>query len=124
MQKKRLIQLIHIARNELGMDEDTYRQMLQGLTGKASTKGMDTTQLNCVLESMKKKGFRVKPARKASSGLPLDNHPQSRKIRALWLEMAAQASSETVQSRRWRCGLNGKPASARYAGSAMSRQVA
>ncbi|HEC3748676.1 TPA: regulatory protein GemA, partial [Escherichia coli] len=26
MQKKRLIQLIHIARNELGMDEDTYRQ--------------------------------------------------------------------------------------------------
>ncbi|MCV4639548.1 regulatory protein GemA, partial [Escherichia coli] len=59
------------------------------LTGKASTKGMDTTQLNCVLESMKKKGFRVKPARKASSGLPLDNHPQSRKIRALWLEMAA-----------------------------------
>ncbi|EJA2263909.1 regulatory protein GemA, partial [Escherichia coli] len=25
MQKKRLIQLIHIARNELGMDEDTYR---------------------------------------------------------------------------------------------------
>ena len=89
MQKKRLIQLIHIARNELGMDEDTYHQMLQGLTGKASTKGMDTTQLNCVLESMKKKGFRVKPARKASSGLPLDNHPQSRKIRALWLEMAA-----------------------------------
>ena len=43
MTKQRLIQLIHIARNELGMDEDTYRQMLQGLTGKASTKGMDTT---------------------------------------------------------------------------------
>ncbi|GIZ56481.1 hypothetical protein ECTHUN287_23300 [Escherichia coli] len=57
MQKQRLIQLIHIARNELGMDEDTYRQMLQGLTGKASTKGMDTTQLNCVLESMKRKAF-------------------------------------------------------------------
>ncbi|UMS06100.1 regulatory protein GemA [Escherichia coli] len=89
MTKQRLIQLIHIARNELGMDEDTYRQMLQGLTGKASTKGMDTTQLNCVLESMKRKGFRVKPAGKASSCLPLDNHPQSRKIRALWLEMAA-----------------------------------
>ncbi|EMV3873297.1 regulatory protein GemA, partial [Escherichia coli] len=25
MTKQRLIQLIHIARNELGMDEDTYR---------------------------------------------------------------------------------------------------
>ena len=42
MTKQRLIQLIHIARNDLQMDEDTYRQMLQGLTGKASTKGMDT----------------------------------------------------------------------------------
>ncbi|HDJ1975263.1 TPA: regulatory protein GemA [Salmonella enterica subsp. enterica] len=88
MNKQRLIQLIHIARSNLQMDEDTYRQMLQGLTGKASTKGMDTTQLNRVLESMKKKGFRIKPAGKAKSGLPLDNHPQSKKIRALWLEMA------------------------------------
>ena len=89
MTRQRLIQLIHIARNDLQRDEDTYRQMLQGLTGKASTKGMDTTQLNRVLESMKKKGFRVKPAGNARSGLPLDNHPQSKKIRALWLEMAA-----------------------------------
>ena len=37
MTKQRLIQLIHIARSDLQMDEDTYRQMLQGLTGKAST---------------------------------------------------------------------------------------
>ena len=88
MNKQRLIQLIHIARSNLQMDEDTYRQMLQGLTGQASTKGMDTTQLNRVLESMKNKGFRIKSAGKASSGLPLDSHPQSKKIRALWLEMA------------------------------------
>ncbi|HII3215435.1 TPA: gp16 family protein [Citrobacter freundii] len=89
MNKQRLIQLIHIARNDLLMDEDTYRQMLQGLTGKASTKGMDVTQLNRVMESMKRKGFRVKPSGKARSGLPLDTHPQSKKLRALWLEMAS-----------------------------------
>lgn len=89
MNNQHLVKLIHIARNDLQMDEDTYRQMLQGLTGKASTKEMDTTQLNRVLESMKKKGFRIKPASKARSGFPLDNHPQSKKIRALWLEMAA-----------------------------------
>lgn len=88
MSRQRLVQLIHIARNELQMDEDTYRQMLQGLTGKSSTKGMDIPQLNRVLESMKQKGFRIKPARKVKSALPLDNHPQSKKIRALWLEMA------------------------------------
>ena len=55
MTKQQLIQLIHIARNDLKMDEDTYRQMLQGLTGRASTKGMDLAQLTKVLESMKKK---------------------------------------------------------------------
>lgn len=89
MTKQRLIQLIHVARNDLQMDEDTYRQMLQGLTGKASTKGMDLTQLNRVMESMKNKGFRIKPAGKARLGLPLDTHPQSKKIRSLWLEMAS-----------------------------------
>uniref|UniRef100_UPI0035C756FE gp16 family protein n=1 Tax=Serratia quinivorans TaxID=137545 RepID=UPI0035C756FE len=89
MSTQKIIQLIHIARNDLKMDEDTYRQMLQGLTGRASTKGMDIPQLTRVLESMKKKGFRIKPAGKAKSGPPLDNHPQSKKIRALWLEMAS-----------------------------------
>ncbi|ELP5616078.1 regulatory protein GemA [Salmonella enterica] len=89
MTKQRLIQLIHIARNDLQMDEDTYRQMLQGLTGKASTKGMDVTQLNRVMESMTKKGFRIKPAGKSRPDLPLDTHPQSKKLRALWLEMAS-----------------------------------
>jgi phage gp16-like protein len=89
MTKQQLTRLIHIARNNLKMDEDTYRQMLQGLTGTASTRGMDIPQLTQVLESMKKKGFRIKPAGKVKPGLPLDNHPQSKKIRALWLEMAA-----------------------------------
>ena len=88
MTKQRLIQLIHIARNDLKMDEDTYRQMLQGLTGTASTKNMDIIQLTKVMESMKKKGFRIKSAGKPTSGIPLDDAPQSRKIRALWLEMA------------------------------------
>ena len=87
--RQRLIQLIHIAKNKLQLDEDTYRQMLQGLTGKASTKSMDVSDLNKVLDAMKKKGFRISPAKKAQYRLPLDDHTQSRKIRALWLEMAA-----------------------------------
>ena len=104
MTKQQLIQLIHIARNDLKMDEDTYRQMLQGLTGRASTKGMDLPQLTKVLESMKKKGFRVKPAGNAKTGIALDDHPQSRKIRALWLDMAAAGvirDSSELSLARW-----------------------
>ena len=66
MQKKRLIQLIHIARNELGMDG---RHLPPDVTGadrvKPQPKEWITTQLNCVLESMKKKGFRVKTSQKS-----------------------------------------------------------
>lgn len=86
--RQRLIQLIHIAKNKLQLDEDTYRQMLQGITGQVSTKSMNIPDLNKVLDAMKKKGFRISPAKKAQSRLPLDDHPQSRKVRALWLEMA------------------------------------
>lgn len=103
MTKQQLIQLIHIARNDLKMDEDTYRQMLQGLTGTASTKGMDIPQLTKVLESMKKKGFRVKPAVN-KTGVAMDDHPQSRKIRALWLDMAAAGiirDSSELALTRW-----------------------
>lgn len=104
MSTQKIIQLIHIARNDLKMDEDTYRQMLQGLTGRASTKGMDLPQLTKVLESMKKKGFRVKPAGNAKAGIVLDDHPQSRKIRALWLDMVAEGiirDSSELALARW-----------------------
>lgn len=60
--KRKLIQLIHIAKTKLALDEDTYRQMLQGLTGKASCKVMNETELNNVLEAMKKRGFKIQSA--------------------------------------------------------------
>ncbi|MCC8374010.1 MULTISPECIES: gp16 family protein [Photorhabdus] len=89
MAKQKLIQLIHIARSDLKLDEDTYRQMLLSETGKASTREMDIPQLTRVLEAMKKRGFKIKSFRKSKTSRPLDSHPQSKKIRALWLEMAS-----------------------------------
>ncbi|HAF2131478.1 TPA: regulatory protein GemA, partial [Salmonella enterica] len=35
--RARIIQLIHIAKSQMGMDTDTYRQMLLSITGKTST---------------------------------------------------------------------------------------
>lgn len=101
MDKSRLIQLIHIAKNKLQLDEDTYRQMLQGLTGKASTKSMNIPDLNKVLDAMKKKGFHISPAKKAQSRLPLDDHPQSRKSVRYGLKWLMRVSCVTVLNRRW-----------------------
>ncbi|WP_225087463.1 gp16 family protein [Pectobacterium colocasium] len=88
MTKNQLIKLIHIAKRDLQLDDDTYRQLLITVTGKSSTRDMVVPQLDTVLNAMKKRGFKIKAAKKASSTRPLDDSPQSRKIRSLWLEMA------------------------------------
>ncbi|UMO87237.1 regulatory protein GemA [Pectobacterium sp. PL64] len=88
MTKNQLIKLIHIAKRDLQLDDDTYRQLLITVTGKSSTRDMTVPQLDNVLNAMKKRGFKIKAAKKASSTRPLDDSPQSRKIRSLWLEMA------------------------------------
>ncbi|EGL6630141.1 regulatory protein GemA [Salmonella enterica] len=90
MNRVKLIQLIHIAKNKLGIDTDTYRQMLLSITGIPSTSTMNPGQLTKVLNAMKGKGFRVKPAAKARSSRPLVDTPQVKKLRALWLEMHHQ----------------------------------
>ncbi|HGA5503416.1 TPA: gp16 family protein [Salmonella enterica subsp. enterica serovar Potsdam] len=90
MERGKLIQLIHVAKGKLGMDTDTYRQMLLSITGETSTSGMNPGQLNKVLTAMKSKGFKVRPAHKAKTQRPLVDTPQVKKLRALWLEMYAQ----------------------------------
>lgn len=90
MERVKLIQFIHIAKNQLAIDTDTYRQMLLSVTGKTSTSDMNPAQLNKVLAVMKAKGFVVKPSRKARTTRPLTDSPQARKLRALWLEMHTQ----------------------------------
>ncbi|EBA1657106.1 regulatory protein GemA [Salmonella enterica] len=102
--RARLIQFIHIAKSQLGMDTDTYRQMLLSITGKTSTSDMNPGQLNKVLAAMKAKGFVVKPASKARTKRTLADYPQAKKLRALWLEMYAQGivrDSSEEALRRW-----------------------
>nr|WP_113866246.1 regulatory protein GemA [Brenneria salicis]NMN91596.1 phage gp16-like protein [Brenneria salicis ATCC 15712 = DSM 30166]RBP63067.1 phage gp16-like protein [Brenneria salicis ATCC 15712 = DSM 30166]RLM30778.1 Rha family transcriptional regulator [Brenneria salicis ATCC 15712 = DSM 30166] len=88
MNKPQLIKLIHIAKRDLRLDDETYRQLLTTTTGKTSTRDMTVPQLDNVLKAVKRRGFKIKSAKKANSTRPLDDAPQSRKIRALWLEMA------------------------------------
>ncbi|WP_022655584.1 gp16 family protein [uncultured Desulfovibrio sp.] len=81
----RLIGVIHVAKNQLGMDDDTYRAFLLDMTGKDSCAKMTPKEHWRILEELKRRGFRKIPAHK---GKLLVNDPQARKIRALWLTMA------------------------------------
>lgn len=84
----RLIKLIHVARRELRMDDDTYRLMLagmKGLGGATSTADLSVPNLTKVLEQLKRLGFTVRPNKVQKR--PLANDEQSKKIRSLWLEL-------------------------------------
>lgn len=89
MTKAKLLQLIHIASKQLRLDEDTYRQMLYAYSGKRSTRDMDIMQLSRVLDAMKQRGWKVKPAKSAKAPIiKTDELPQIKKLRALWLTLA------------------------------------
>ncbi|WP_019672276.1 gp16 family protein [Psychrobacter lutiphocae] len=84
--KPKLIQLIHIGKSKLGLDDGTYRHMLTELTGKDSTKKMTKPELLKVLDNLRDKGFTpAKPKRAGKLKQACD--PQSKLIRSLWLEL-------------------------------------
>ena len=90
--KEKAIQLIHIAKQQLCMDELSYRMLLNELTGKNSTKQMTIMQLIKVLEAMENKGFK-KTAKRHHSPTTENakvNSLIAHKIRAIWIEMSKQ----------------------------------
>jgi len=93
-----LIRLVHVAKRDLALDDETYRAMLVAVTGEASSADLSVPQLQRVLDHMKRSGFTVR--HKSPKDRPRDSaHPpgelsrriaqdaQSKKIRALWLSL-------------------------------------
>ena len=81
----KLMGMIRIAKAQLGMDEDTYRDFLKNTLGKRSLAGSTGKEQWKVVEALKEKGFKPRPIHK---GKELPSDPQAKKIRSLWLTMA------------------------------------
>lgn len=90
MTKAKLIQLIHIAKSQLGLDDDTYRAALLGASGKTSCSQMSVPELNKVLEHFKKAGFKTKAKRRLSPKSDPKQFGEINKIRAIWITMYKQ----------------------------------
>lgn len=84
---KSLIKLIHVAKRELSLDDPTYRAMLDQLTGQSSAAGLTGPQLERVVDHLRHKGFQVRAGRGGPKVETLADDPQSRMIRALWLQL-------------------------------------
>lgn len=93
LNRPKLIQLIHIGKSKLCLDDDTYRSLLVGMTGKDSTKAMNIYELNKVLARLKQLGFVVTHKKKDPKHIDdkasLYIERQIKLIRHLWLDLHA-----------------------------------
>lgn len=88
-----LLAKIHIAKKQLSLDDDTYRDALETATGERSAGKCNIDQLTAVIEAFRAKGWQDRPAgstkrapRQAKApGGRLANSPHASKLRALWL---------------------------------------
>lgn len=62
--KKILMAKVHIGKKDLGLDDDTYRDVLWRVTGKRSCSDMTIAQLKEVVKDMESNGFKPKAAKK------------------------------------------------------------
>ncbi|WP_237750982.1 gp16 family protein [Gallaecimonas xiamenensis] len=95
-----------MARSQLGLDDELYRQVLANLcSGKTSSKQLTIEQADAVLEHFKTRGFKptVKQAvndRRMSPKAGSGKVAEVDKIRAIWITMSQQGfvrdSSETA----------------------------
>lgn len=85
----RLKAKVHIGKSKLGLDDDTYRDLLQRVAGKRSSAKMTAKELGLVLDEMKRLGFDDKPGPRRpparAKAKRIADGAQQAKIRALWL---------------------------------------
>lgn len=96
--KSKMIQMVKIGQKQLGMDDYSYRAMLERLTGKTSTTKCTISELSKVLFELKQKGAKLawfgvaKSAMKPTAYSPATGSQAvksdiTHKIRAVWIEM-------------------------------------
>jgi len=91
--RQRLIRLIHVAKRDLQMDDDSYRAVLAKVVKKTSAADLTIPELERTLEHLKRCGFKerskskpgVSKPTKAKPSRPMAQDPEAKKIRALWL---------------------------------------
>lgn len=79
--RRALLAKVHIGKKSLGLDDDTYRALLQRAVGVDSAGSMSVHQLELVLGAMRRAGWKDTPTKRQSS-------PLARKIEVMWAELA------------------------------------
>jgi phage gp16-like protein len=86
--RRRELAKIHLAAKQLGMDDDTYRDMLWAIARVRTAKDLDEPGRRRVLDHLKASGFKPKPGSNPRPGRPHnlgseERGPQLAKIEAM-----------------------------------------
>lgn len=79
--RRAMIAKIHLAKKQLALTEDSYRDILRRVTGLDSAGAMRADQLDAVLREFGRLGWKPKPAKRRS------DKPQVRMIWAIWQDI-------------------------------------
>lgn len=82
--RKAMLGKLHIAKKQLALDEDDYRQILFDEAGVESAADADKAGLEAVLRRFQALGFKPLPKR---GGRAQAQSPMARKARALWISL-------------------------------------
>ena len=85
--RKRLLQLVHIGKSQLGMDDETYRSLLSQQFYQNSAKNISYSELVKLVKILQQKGAKIR--------LPRDTPQLSAVQRKLWAVWKATADEST-----------------------------
>lgn len=94
--RRTLLAKVHLAKKDLGLDDDTYRAVLVRVTGCSSSADCTLPQLEKLIAHFRAQGFvpKVVAGGKTAPSAPRPaaprraDHPAAKKARALWLGLA------------------------------------
>lgn len=78
----KMLAKIHLARKQMGLDDETYRELLARVTGQRTCATCRDDQLHQVLAEFGRLGWMAKPAR------PRSDRAQVRMIYGIWADIA------------------------------------
>ncbi|MDG4948441.1 MULTISPECIES: regulatory protein GemA [Actinobacillus] len=84
--RNKLLQLVHIGKTQLGMDDETYRSLLSQQFYQNSAKNISYSDLIKLVKLLQTKGAKIQLPRSKSSLSPIQ-----RKLWAVWKQMHADS---------------------------------
>jgi len=91
--RRALLAKVHLAKKDLRLDDDTYRDVLERITGRRSSAECSVSELENLVAHFRTQGFVPKvvgggrQGAQRSAGSRRADHPVAKKARAMWISL-------------------------------------